>query len=161
MKAHTGTSPAGFLNAANSYFLSAQILQIAAGDSDKSPPPFSYLPRLLLIQHGWELALKAFLRASGTSEALLSGPKYGHRLGSLLTESEKFGLRNSFDFSDDGKKLFDALDRAIERHETRYPNLNTPRIIEMDASPLIDDGLRFYRVFISELSNVAAGRSWV
>ena len=119
---------------------------------------FAAQPITFLVTHGWELSLKAFLRASGMSERALAGKTFGHRLDNLLSEAERHGLSEHFQMSAEGDAVFDQITYAAERHEARYLNLDRPRIIDFNFKPLIDDGLRFYRAFVGEGDQ--CGRDW-
>jgi hypothetical protein len=144
------SNPIGLANLAKDYFDLAAI-----GERSTEYRPHFSMALAFNVQHGWELVLKAFLRASGVPENAL----YGHELTRLLQAAKGRGLETLFCFSADEAAKFEDLGKAVARHENRYLNLNHPSGTP-DLLPLIGAGLRFYCSILGETPSKADGRVW-
>jgi len=99
-------TPMNFWAMAREYFLAAQVLIEA---DRRAVLGFASRPTLLLLSHGIELMLKAYLLSQGASEKQLKN--IGHDLVECLAEAEGRGLR-----------ILGRKDRAVVRWLNEYYN---------------------------------------
>lgn len=83
MDDETRTTAFGLWRYAGDYLAAAKVVRASRGRDD------IFFPAYFLVGHSIELAMKAFLRASGISVAALRSRTYGHDLERLIRESRK------------------------------------------------------------------------
>jgi hypothetical protein len=114
------SSPLGFFNVAESYWVAAVALEKAKLKTTHPTSPISFL-----YYHAIELYLKAFLRMHGHSAKELRGRKFGHRTCCLSERAAVIGLH----FDDEDLQVFSLMactdavirSRYIETGYFRWP----------------------------------------
>lgn len=111
---------------ARDFYSAARLVQEHAGSDISRPAQF-------LIAHATELALKAYLLASGVPEEELAKPHLGHKLRPLLDLAKDRGLS---DLQFDLWAVEIAVDSAAPGHTRpfihRYVMLGTQDVADMD-----------------------------
>jgi hypothetical protein len=97
---------------------------LRAGSSLEELPNGTFSPvQHYLFAHAIELALKAFLRASGLSMKLLGTKEYGHNLARLLSEAESRDLLAAVSLKPEHRAEIRRADGYYSEKLFEYPNL--------------------------------------
>jgi len=99
------------------------------------------IPAYYLCGHSIELALKAFLRGSGTSLDCLRSREIGHDLGNTLAAAIKNGLEEHKKINQEERALIELLNISYKNKELEYITAGSKRFPEIEAIQKISESL--------------------
>jgi hypothetical protein len=112
------TTAIGLATFAFEYIDSAMLVNQARGEVTLLSRA-SYTPAYFLVLHGIELCLKSFLLHKGVELKVLES-SYRHDLKKCLSEANKQGLTDVFEFTEEDQLAFDLLIEINKNNQLRY-----------------------------------------